>query len=250
MLFAGRESALYKGKSKDVSALCSNGICTFFGILANLGSDQPHIDASSNIHVLPGRITHEQRSYAMLTDDRPEMGESLAVRELLNSLIAHVNEYGNSMTIDIKLFVRETYSGLKIWLEFEDPPTPSMGLISGDGPSKLLEGLLSQRGLIPCRDIPQSVHRQIWAAPVAKEAAEEAVKNGTWLKANGKTIKFSQPQHPTSLLAVYALACNMGPGPNQPEASIYVADNECLDCCLDSAQHDTENSLVFILRLP
>lgn len=99
LLFAGRESALDKDKSGDVSALCSNLICAFFGILANLGSDQPHIDASSKIHVLPGRISHEQRLYAMLTDGRPEM-----VHGLLNRPIDYVQEYANSMTVDVKLF--------------------------------------------------------------------------------------------------------------------------------------------------
>lgn len=120
-----------------------------------------------------------------------------------------------------------------------------MGLISGAwcGPFKLLKGLLSRKGPITCnRYLPQFVHMNNWAAPVAKEDAEEAVKNGTWLKANGKTIMISQPHHPTSLLAVYALACNGWPGPDQPKASIYVADKECLSCCLCSALPDKENS--------
>lgn len=134
-LFSGQNAQL---STPGFSAICVNGICAFFGILCDASEDR---NAVGRVHVLPGRIQYEGKSYSRLQD-------LTILRERdtdFSTIMAMLNQ--GEQSYQQSLEVKESSSALQCLLKFTD----EQGQKHSIGPSALAVLLGSRRGLISCK---------------------------------------------------------------------------------------------------
>jgi hypothetical protein len=247
-LFAGRRPQL---TSTNCSALCANGICAFLDIISGASSESMEIESASKIHILPGRISHEKKFYNSLIDhvqaiDLPDTGFMSAI-ELTNVERPQLSKI---------LKVRETYTGLEVWMEIDARPgrdgkKPRKVWV---GPSRLAVCLTSRRGLISCkrsRYVPQMesslIKDCLWSSPISLREVQEAAAEQRSIRFNDKIIDVLNYKDMSSAIAAVASTADL-----DPKYSIFIVDKECLGCCVKAvlAVDRPERTNFCILQLP
>jgi hypothetical protein len=114
-LFAGRQP---RSTNSNYSAVCANGICAFLGIVG-ASSGHADINSASRIHILPGRIAHETKSYTMLIDGVQDQTAQSSPSMFPGFVNAKEFTRATYPQLRHQLSVRETYTGLEIWMEIE-----------------------------------------------------------------------------------------------------------------------------------
>jgi len=208
-LFTGRTPPR---RTWGVSAQCENGICAFLGILKE-PSDQH--EAVGRIHVLPGRIDVESKSYSILEDQRLTDPERLDFTTVL--------KHRNRVNIDerIRLRVKEGSNSLQCLLEVPSGKSHSPSLV---GPAKLASMLASTRGWVTCRMKGKCKKvGNVEEIPNLVEGISEVPYNGIYLS----TFNSSSWTHTLlALSSASSLAKN---------CSVYLIDHQCLNCCVKAA---------------
>lgn len=249
-LFAGRRPP---SSNSNYSALCANGICAFLDIISETSSGGAEIESASKIHILPGRISHEKKSYNMLIDhvqpvDLPDTGFMNAI-EFTQTERPQLNN---------RLSVRETYTGLEVWMETEtragrDGRKPRKVWV---GPSKLALWLTSRRGLVSCKRIryvsPQMAKSTMqkdcpWSGPIPLREIRKAAVERRSIPFNDKAIDVLNYKDMSSAIAAVASTADL-----DPKYSIFIVDRECLGCCMKAvlAVDRPERTNFCILQLP
>ena len=231
-----------------------NGICAFLGVIAQAGSGPVEVESASRIHVLPGRISHDKKYYNMLIDrvqpvDLPETGFQTAT-QFTRTEEPHLNSH---------LSVRETYTGLEIWMETETRPgtdCQELGRV-WVGPSKLAVWLTSRKGLVSCKRLryvsPRTAKTSLkddcsWNGPIPLiQIREAAAAEQATLNFGEKEITVLKFKNTSSAIAAVASTADL-----DPKYSIYIVDKECLNCCMKAvlAVDRPERSHFCIIRLP
>lgn len=249
-LFAGRRLS---STSSNYSALCANGICAFLDIISETSLGGADIESASKIHILPGRISHEKKSYHMLIDhvqpiDLPDAGFMNAI-EFTHTERAQLNN---------RLSVRETYTGLEVWMETEIRPgrdgrKPRKVCA---GPSKLAVWLTSRRGLVSCkrlRYVSSEMARSTlkkdcpWSGPIPLHEIRKAAVERKTIHVNDKVIDVLNYNDMSSAIAAVASTTDL-----DPKYSIFIVDRECPGCCMNAvlAVDRPDRTNFCILRVP
>jgi hypothetical protein len=244
-LFAGRQPP---STNSNYSALCTNGICAYLDIISEASSGSIEIESASKIHILPGRISHEKKSYNMLIDrvqllDLPDTGFTNAI-EFTHTVRPQLNS---------SLSVRETYTGLEVFVEIETSPGKD-GRKPGKiwvGPSKLAVWLTTRRGLVPCKRLRYaSPHIKVdcpWSGPIPLDNVREAAAAQRSIHFNGKSIDALNYKDMTSAIAAVASTADL-----DPKYSIFIVHRECLSCCMKAvlAVDRPERTKFCLIQLP
>jgi hypothetical protein len=236
-LFSGRTPPPIES---NYSALCANGICAFLDILCAHGSVNASIDSASTIHILPGRIVHEYKHYAMLTDRRNASnnpGTGFTDASMISQLdMPHLVRH---------LYAREAYSGLEIWLEIEvHEETRGVECKIQIGPWQLAESLTTQRRLVSCKKL-QGLRRV--DCPTAglcmKDLKKVTAENP--LRMHDKLVHVLKFRDTDSAVAALASTADL-------RRPVYITDAECLPCCVRDAiaVEDPDATELCILRFP
>jgi hypothetical protein len=208
-LFTGRTPPR---RTWGVSAQCVNGICAFLTILKE-HSDQK--EAVGRIHVLPGRIEVESKSYTILEDQR------LSDPELIDftTVLKHRNQIENDLKLQLR--VKERSNSLQCLLEFPVGGTHSPVLV---GPAKLASMLASTRGRVTCK-AKGKCKKVVNTAETLNlvNGVSEVPHGGIYLS----TFKSTSSIH---TLLVLATASSLS-----ENCSVYLVDQECYDCCVTAA---------------
>jgi hypothetical protein len=249
-IFAGRRPS---STSSNYSALCANGICAFLGIISEASSGGADIESASKIHILPGRISHEKKSYSMLIDrvqpvDLPDTGFMNAI-ELTHIERPQLNNH---------LSVRETYTGLEVWIEIETRPGRDGRKLRKFcvGPLKLAVWLTSRRGLVSCKRLryvsPRMAESSLkkdcrWSGPISLREVREAAAEQRSIRFNDKAIDVLNYKDMSLAIAAVASTADL-----DPKYSIFIVDRECLSCCMKAvlAVDRPERPNFCILQLP
>jgi hypothetical protein len=216
--------------------------------MSEASSGSIEIESASNIHILPGRISHEKKSYNMLIDrvqleDLPDTGFTNAI-EFTQTARPQLN---NSLS------VRETYTGLEVFLEIKTCPGKD-GRKPGKvwiGPSKLAVWLTSRRGLVSCKRLRYaSPHIKTdcpWSGPIPLDNVREAAASQRSIHFNGKAIDVLNYKDTTSAVAAVASTADL-----DPKYSIFIVHRECLSCCMRAvfAVDRPERTNFCIIHLP
>jgi hypothetical protein len=241
-LFTGRDAPVISART---SAVCVNGICAFLGILSDPSEDR---DSVGRIHVLPGRIQYQKKSYDKVEDRvllRDEAGDFSQAMKVVRS-----GKSFNHRTLSVK----ESSTALQCLLEL------SVGEEIGHqalrvGPGALATLLASRRGLVSCgmarnsrtRD-SRKLRRACKTLTIGRpEEIDEARKGNASLKIGETSIEVLRCEG--SNIAIAAIASSTYLDSN---CSVYLADKECLDCCISTvmAVNRPEKSSFGIFFLP
>jgi hypothetical protein len=229
-LFAGRRPP---STSSNYSALCANGICAFLDIISKTSTVGAEIESASKIHILPGRISHEKKSYNMLIDHVQPV--NLQDTGFINAI-----EFTHTERLQLKnrLNVRETYTGLEVWIETETRPgrdgrKPRKVWV---GPSKLVLWLTSRRGLVSCKRVlyvsPQMLKRTLqkdcpWSGPIPLREIRKAAVERRSILFNDKSIDVLNYKDTSSAIAAVASTADLN-----SKYSVFIVDRECLGCLM------------------
>ena len=251
-LFAGRG---LPPTTSNYSALCVNGICAFLDIISETSSGYAEVESASMIHILPGRITYDKKSYSMVIDrfqpvDPPET-DFTNTRSFIHA---------RGSLLENRLTIRETYTGLEAWIEIECRPD-----LDGRkpekvraGPSKLAMWLTSRRGLVCCKRPPSRAsrttegslgfkHECAWSNTIALREVQDAVHEQNTIHLHGKAIDVLKFNDTSSAIAAVASTVSL-----DPKYSIFIIDSECLSCSIRSvlAVDRSERTDFCLFRLP
>jgi hypothetical protein len=219
-LFAGRRAP---STSSSISALCVNGVCAFLDVLRKPDDDRNSVAC---IHVLPGRILHEKKSYSRLIDR--------VVRQDDDTDWSTAIKFAASEELETKtsLSVRESSSGLECLLEMEI----TFGIMHDAarvavGPSHLSVLLASRRGLISCK-LTKELSRPSGRRCSMRSTGDldQAMIERIPREINGKSILLLRCGETEQAIAVLASMAHL-----DPMYSVYIVDKECIDCCLKAA---------------
>jgi hypothetical protein len=195
-----------------VSAQCVNGICAFLAILKDPSDESETV---GRIHVLPGRIDIESKSYAVLEDQRLTDPD----RTDFASVLKHGTQVDNNQKL--RLRVKEGSNSLQCLLEVPVDGLHSPNLV---GPAKLASMLASTRGWVSCN--MKGKCRKVGNVAETLNLANgisEVPHNGIYLS----TFKSTSSTHTLLALAsASSLAKN---------CSVYLVDEQCHDCCVRAA---------------
>lgn len=240
-LFTGRDAPTMPATT---SAISVNGVCAFLGILSEPSEDRA---AVGRIHVLPGRIEYQKKNYDRIEDRvllRDEADDFTRTMKIACSEIV----FGNRA-----LRVKESLTALHCLLELPDSEKDRGPLLVGPGTLATL--LASRRGLIPCQSVGDSrtkdVRKLIKGCDAVKigspDEIDEARRRSASLNIGGKSVDVLRCRDSKMALAALASAAYL-----QPNCSVYLADKECLDCCIRAvmAVNRPEKSHFGIFLLP
>jgi len=206
------ELAKLQKHMEKVSAQCVNGICAFLAILKDPSDESETV---GRIHVLPGRIDIESKSYAVLEDQRLTGPD----RTDFASVLKHGTQVDNNQKL--RLRVKEGSNSLQCLLEVPVDGLHSPSLV---GPAKLASMLASTRGWVSCN--MKGKCRKISNVAETLNLANgisEVPHNGIYLS----TFKSTSSTHTLLALAsASSLARN---------CSVYLVDEQCHDCCVRAA---------------
>ena len=235
-LFSGQSASL---STPGFSALCVNGVCAFFGILCDASVDA---NAVARVHVLPGRIQYEGKSYTRLQDlillRNPEADFS-AVKA-----IASEHEQSYHQTLEIK----ESSTSLQCILKFNNEERKKYSI----GPSALAVLLGSRRGLISCKTSMglfarpgQGTCRRVKMNPPID--VEIGQTQNAHFVISDKSIDFIRCDTPSVAIAALAVA-----GTLDTNCTTYIVEHECVHCCVRTALavDRPERTHFCFLRLP
>ena len=230
-LFSGRSPLSMEA---NYSAVCSNGICAFLGILKEPSEDR---GAVAQVYVLPGRISHEGKSYTKLIDRIQPANASID----LDSSLKAIEHIGSDWATSLN--VRESSNALECLLEITLDKSEDHYPIS-IGPCHLAILLASKRGLITCKFSrrPCSNH-----TPFTKEEIKTAIQNKGPLQVREKSISFFESTDTATMIGTLASMAYI-----HEQFSIYVVEKECNNCCIRAAlavDHPDRTHFCF-LRLP
>ncbi|KAF2193192.1 hypothetical protein K469DRAFT_745524 [Zopfia rhizophila CBS 207.26] len=240
-LFAGRTPPQ---NDLNCSALCANGICAFLDTLSGQSLENANIDSASMIHILCGRISHEQKPYYVLTDlVLAENSEDTGFTDAITI------SQRNTPRLGYRLSVRETYTGLESWLDIEfEARVDENELKVRIGPWKLAEWLTTQRRLIPCKELQTRVHGDCpGTSQKTLKAFNKAAAEHKTFRVHDKSIYKLEFKDSAAGIAAIASTANLS-----PKYSIYVTDRECLSCCMRALMsvEDPNMTEFCILQLP
>jgi hypothetical protein len=218
-LFSGQRTSL---STPGFSALCVNGICAFFGILRDASDDRNMV---GRIHIVPGRIQCEGKSYTRLQD-------LTLLREQdrdFSALTAIVNQPEHSY--QQTLVIKEGSSALQCLLRFSNAERQQQSI----GPSALAVFLGSRRGLISCKQGTEILSRsRIRKCTKVKLITPIDIEIGRTENAHfdisGKSIDVIRCVTPSIAIEVMARAV-----PLDSRCTTFIVENECLDCCIRTA---------------
>lgn len=170
--------------------------------------------------------------------------------------VGFTHVYSHQLKFHMK--VRETYTGLEIWLQTECSPGRDgnkPGTVSV-GPSKLAIWLTSRRGLISCERLlklsstmsENNANKECpWRGPISLQNIREAVTEQRAISLNDKTIQVLTYKDVPSAIAAIASTSEL-----DPKYSIFIVGRECLTCCMKAvlAVDRPERTDFCIFRLP
>ena len=228
-LFAGQRAP---STTADISALWANGICAFLGILRDASTDR---NAVGRIHVLPGRISHEKKSYDQLVD-RVLVGEAAGVDFSKAKNVITSGDFYDKRALSI----RESSSALECFLELSvEAKSEDLPILVG--PSRLAVMLGSRRRLVTCGLLKQHLPEKptqycnsdniISTSFVPASEIRLCLQPGThFLQISSKSIGVLRCGDNATALAALASTAYL-----DPTCSIYIVDKECLECGLKAA---------------
>jgi hypothetical protein len=222
---------LYTGRTcRDIvgstSALWLNGMSAFFSVLTPSHSETS--DDVGKIHLVPGRISFEGKSYTHLvdrkmseTDDFVAMGGSLVRPDYALK--------AQDRFADRAINIREGSTYLQCLMRFTreievDSGSPKLSV----GPSALAAILAKRRGLVRCNSSRTGKKCPILPNISGKEYGEPQ----RWVeyKHQGKLIMIMRPSPGMQALANLAFLTS-----SWSQCWTYIVDSQCESCCIRAA---------------
>ena len=221
-LFSGKDAPL---TSSNHSALCVNGITAFLGFLRNSSTGK---ETMSRIHVIPGRIVHDGKSYVKLTDRvtlQPPASDFTKAIQV--SSIAHP-EWHESLSI------QESYTALECLLEIRKGNDSESSPFLRVGPAGLTSQLSTRTGLVSCRLPRHSARTEGISCRervlFSTQEIQRAVKSKKPLSQNGKSILILDCKDLDNAIPAVASTSRLS-----SEYSVYFVSEECTTCCIKEA---------------
>ena len=216
-LFAG-EHAL--SSSTGISALCKKGICVYLGVLRDASMSR---DGVGRIHVIPGRIQHEKKSYERL-EDRYIIQDDEYAATVMN-IVSNEQEWSEP-----KLSIKESSTTLECLLYLrgkKDASSNEATAIAG-GPANLADLLSARRGLVRCRNISGGNKPCEKVKELKQIERQRLLAESNSLHMFGHHIHFLRCKSSAIARTVAAHSA----GQYILRSGIFVADMACPDCCL------------------
>ncbi|PVH92280.1 hypothetical protein DM02DRAFT_663082 [Periconia macrospinosa] len=221
-LFTGRDAPAIATRT---TAICLNGICVFQQVLVEPSLDRAVIGRT---HILPGRIQYKKKSYDRV-EDRTLLLDS--EQDFLKS--AEIAKYGPKLG-NSTLIIKESSAALQCLLELGPSTGGAMHSILV-APGRLATLLSSRRGLIHCQAAVNSWrHSTLGTSKKCKRIElgnQNEVKQARTQPASfaigDKTFDVLRFSSQYSALLSLASAAYL-----DPSCVVYIAKDECLDCCV------------------
>lgn len=217
-LFTGERPSV---SPDGVSAVCSRGLCAYFGILRDVSFPRSGVGA---VGIIPGRIQYEKKSYMTLEDRHIIQNEDsdLTIQNL-------VRNGGDFSTLELS--VKESSTALECLIQLPRPAAPAEMVVAG--PANLADLVAARRGLVHCKQSRGGGRKpcQRMEGLTSEERRRLKDEGGCitmdWMR-DGSDAWFFHCQDPlvTQVALVYCAARYIS------RAAIFIVDSECVDCCL------------------
>lgn len=222
---------LYTGRQcRDVvesaSALCLNGISAFFSVLTPSHSETN--DQVGQVHLVPGRISFEGKSYMRLVDRKMQATDELTVRDGSLTRPDYALTAQDHFT-HRRLSVREGPVDLHCLMQFtRDVGADGESPIFSVGPFAFAAMLATCRGWVHCN----SLRTGIGCAVTETASAKSYGMKGEWVeyKCEGRVIMIMRPRPGMQTLATLAFLMA-----SQSWRCTYIVDSQCDSCCIRKA---------------
>lgn len=231
---------LYTGRAycdtvERTSALWQNGISAFSSVLrpshSETGGDV------GQVHIVPGRISFEGKSYTHLVDRKTAATDDLTATG--GSLVRHGYALGARNSFVQRLIsIREGSTHLQCLMKFpreveSDSGSPALSV----GPCALAAFLVTCKGLVHC----DSSRTGKPCAPLANPPSKTYEAKG-WVeyKHQEKLIIVMRPSSATQTLATLAFLTS-----SSSKCLTYIVDEQCNECCLWKAMNDFDRGQKF-----
>lgn len=230
-LYTGRE-CLFEVES--ASALNLNGISAFLSVLTPSHGETN--DQTGQVHLVPGRISFEGKSYMRLVDRKMQATNPLTVRD------GSLTRPDYALTAQARfthrlLSVREGPVDLHCLMEFtHDVGADGKSSVLSVGPFAFAAMLAMCRGLVHCKSLRTGSR----CASTANTSVKSYGMEGEWLeyKCEGRVIMIMRPRPGLQALAMLAFLTA-----SQRKCWTYIVDSQCDSCCIRAAmagKHDPE----------
>ena len=235
-LFTGEHAP---SSSTGISALCRKGICVYLGVLQDRSMSRNSI---GQIHVIPGRIQHEKKSYERLEDRYIIQDDEYTTTVM--SIVNSEQEWDEP-----KLSIRESSTTLEclLYLRGKNDTASNEAKAIAGGPANLADLLTARRGLIRCRNISGANKPCGKVKELDKTARQRLITESGTIDMYGHHIHFLRCKS----VAIARAAAAHSAGQYIFRSGIFVADTECLDCCLKTLAKEAKPDDVdlFVLYL-
>ena len=233
-LFTGERAP---STSTGISAICKRGICVYLGILQGVSTSS---DGVSQVHVIPGRIQHEKKSYERLED------RYIIQDEEYPTTVMKIVEAKRDWD-ELKLSVKESSTTLECLMYHEAAAASGVASAIAAGPANMAGLLAVRRGLIRCRNISRSPRPCEKVKSLNEEDRRRLFSESGTVSLYGHSIHFLRCSSQRVASAILAHSA----GQYIFQSSIFIGDGACLDCCLrTAAKHGKQEDLdLFFLYL-
>ena len=179
--------------------------------------------SASKLHILPGKIIHEKKSYNQVIDYRQNS-------EPHGSTYAVEFASRDASCWQRQIFVRESSTSLEIRLDFQDLDRMNHKVLHtiSVGPRHLSGQLNACRGLVHCRRLHSRIRSDVdckWSGPIAKDDIRRAVRDRSPILWSGIKICVLQYRDVMSLISAVASTLHSS-------VCVVIVGHECLNCCL------------------
>lgn len=215
-LFTGRQIAA----ESTTSAINDSGICAFLDILRNISIGS---ESAGRVHVMPGMIEHDHKTYAQVRDNEVELRRRKSSVTELDSALLDLN--------DLILEVTETAQSLAVNFVFQrhgDDPKNDWRPYLYVGPSDIVDRAHQARGLVKCNAPLRSCKRR-HPRNITCDRTEDPILK---LSMDGDSIDVCNAANSNDILRVIALHVATV---KNPTYFCVLSDEECIECCLETA---------------
>lgn len=225
-LFCGHDISFTSG---HYSIICANGISVFLGFLRHAGNNKETV---SRIHVIPGHVTHEGKSYTKMIDRVLLQPPAVDLTKVIGITSVRSSDWKESLS------VQESSNALECLLEIthgDDDGDEEYSVPIRVGPAHLVAELSGRFGLVTCQlTNQQSNSRRLKVCAETNlfkgQDVQKAISAKKALSHNGISIYILDCRNLDSVNpAVACTACL------PPEYTVYFVKQECMNCCIKTA---------------